>query len=175
MHLEEDPKRIAPRAWFQVMCIVSLVSNNLSRKHGFKQFIPHAWFQTVSCAPVLRDSFDLERLTTVTPLDLSPKNKQQQKSTATHINNRTNQEKQKSTETEINSNSEERRPPRSHQNASWAHRDASWSHQRNCQGGSLLMSVPVDVCCCFFAVGVDLCCNCFPLLLISVAVDFCCA
>jgi hypothetical protein len=46
MNIGEYPKRIAPRAWFQVMCLVSLVSNNLSRKHGCKQFVSHAWFQT---------------------------------------------------------------------------------------------------------------------------------
>ena len=164
MHLEEDPKRIAPRAWFQVMCIVSLVSNNLSRKHGLKQFIPPAWFQTVSRAPVLRDSFDLKRLTTVTPLDLSPRNQHQQKSTATHTNNRTNQEKQK--------NLQQRKSTETARNG---HRQGViktllgsprrfLEHQRNCQGGSLLMFVPADV---FVAVS-------SLLLVISIAIAFCC-
>ena len=145
-----------------------MVANNLSHTLGFKQLVTRACFER---------QFDLRRLTTVTPLDLSPRNQQPQKSTATDINSKRNQEKQKSAATEINSNSEERAPPRSHQDASWTHRDASWSRPRSRQGVSLLMSVAVavDVYCCFFAVGVDLCCNCFPFLLISVAVDFCCA
>jgi hypothetical protein len=70
-----------------------MVANNLSHTLGFKQLVTRACFER---------QFNLRRLTTVTPLDLSPKNKQQQKSTATHINNRTNQENHKSTETEIN-------------------------------------------------------------------------
>ena len=185
-------ERIAPRAWFQVMCLVSLVSNNcpasmvannLSHTLGFKQLVTRACFER---------QFDLRRLTTVTPLDLSPRNQQRQKSTATDINSKRNQEKQKSAATEINSNSEERAPPRSHQDASWTHRDASWSRPRSRQGVSLLMSVAVSSLlvlisaaiafrCCWFlllliSVALDFCCCWFLLLLISVcfAVDFCC-
>ena len=140
-----------------------MVANNLSHTLGFKQLVTRACFEK---------QFDLRRLTTVTPLDLSPRNQQPQKSTATDINSKRNQEKQKSAATEINSNSEERAPPRSHQDASWTHRDASWSRPRSQQGVSVLMYV---CCCCCWCLLLFLRCWCWSLLqLLSVAVDFCC-
>ena len=67
-----------------------MVANNLSHTLGFKQLVTRACFER---------QFDLRRLTTVTPLDLSPRNQQPQKSTATDINSKRNQEKQNSAAT----------------------------------------------------------------------------